>query len=85
MRRTKGQASARQPAGSLFGSAAGSNGKVQTPCAKKLLGVCIARSCGVLGTVGGIAPQEFLGEIREIVLRVKRGAVAKTDHGDLLS
>lgn len=39
----------------------------------------------MLGAILGIPPQEFLGEVREIVLRVQRGAVAKTDHGDLLS
>lgn len=38
-----------------------------------------------MGAILGIAPQEFLGEVREIVLHVQRGAVAKTDHGDLLS
>jgi hypothetical protein len=39
----------------------------------------------MLGAILGIPPQEFLREVREIVLRVKRRAVAGTDHGDLLS
>ena len=59
--------------------------KVEPPWSSKRLGVGHSRGCGMLGTIRVISAQELLGEIREIVMRIRDSAVARTDHGDLLS